>query len=78
MSRAKAIGAGLESTYAGQDDPVCRAHHISIGGDGHIRAHRFERVVNRMEITRAIIDECDDFSHGTPLALRPRSAVPIR
>ena len=68
-NRAQPLGAGAETAHAGQNNPVCRAHHQWVGGnDDTFATRRFKRVGDRMKIARAVIDECNDFSHRAGLS----------
>ena len=53
-----------KAPYARKDNTFGARYNIGIGGHGDIRrSRRFQRVSNRLEIARAIVDQRDALSH---------------
>ena len=63
-----------KSAHAGQDDPISPADHIGISGDSNFPgACRFQRIPDRLEVARAIIDQGE--AHSIPLVEGMASAL---
>ena len=61
--------AGAERADPGQNDAIGLEYRIGIGGDGDVaRPRGFQRIMDRVEIARAVIDQRDahDSSDSSP------------
>ena len=63
LGSAQTLCASLEAADARQHDPVRRADHVGIGSNRDIRPDLAQRIFDRMEIARAVIDQRSYLTH---------------